>query len=129
MTGPASRASTLVESFQQALTRLKEALARPRDEFMRDACIQRFEFTYEMFWKSLKAFSEDAGLDAASPRDSLCAAAPIRHPHGRRSSPTEEAPLRDSLISLSAPAGPLPLPPGSLGAYWTIAQLALMVGN
>ena len=65
------RAATLVRSFEQALSRLKGALARPRDEFMRDASIQRFEFTYEMFWKTLKAVSEEAGLEVASPRDSV----------------------------------------------------------
>lgn len=30
--------------FAQALTRLEDALTRPEDPIMRDACIQRFEW-------------------------------------------------------------------------------------
>lgn len=33
---------------------LKRALAAPHDEELRDACIQRFEFTYELSWKMIK---------------------------------------------------------------------------
>ena len=40
-------------TFAQALRRLEDALAQPDSEFMRDAIIQRFEFTFEMGWKTL----------------------------------------------------------------------------
>ncbi|NOU09437.1 MAG: nucleotidyltransferase [Nitrospira sp.] len=54
-----------------ALSRLDFALAQPVNEFVRDSAIQRFEFTFELFWKSLKAYAEESGLEAFSPRDSL----------------------------------------------------------
>jgi nucleotidyltransferase substrate binding protein (TIGR01987 family) len=54
-----------------ALARLDLALAQPANEFVRDLAIQRFEFTFELFWKSLKAYAEESGLEAFSPRDSL----------------------------------------------------------
>lgn len=54
-----------------ALGRLDHALAQPVNEFVRDSAIQRFEFTFELFWKSLKAYAEESGLEAFSPRDSL----------------------------------------------------------
>jgi len=41
------------EHFAQALARLKDALAQPETEYLRDAVIQRFEFTFEMAWKTL----------------------------------------------------------------------------
>lgn len=45
-------------SFSRALDALDRALVRaqaaPEDEELRDACIQRFEFTFELAWKSLK---------------------------------------------------------------------------
>jgi nucleotidyltransferase substrate binding protein (TIGR01987 family) len=54
-----------------ALSRLDLALAQPANEFVRDSAIQRFEFTFELFWKSLKAYAEESGVEAFSPRDSL----------------------------------------------------------
>ncbi|WP_126443811.1 nucleotidyltransferase substrate binding protein [Sulfuricystis multivorans] len=47
-----------LSSFEKALSALDRALQRassaPADEELRDACIQRFEFTFELAWKSLK---------------------------------------------------------------------------
>jgi nucleotidyltransferase substrate binding protein (TIGR01987 family) len=54
-----------------ALLRPDLALAQPVNEFVRDSAIQRFEFTFELFWKSLKAYAEESGLEAFSPRDSM----------------------------------------------------------
>ena len=54
-----------------ALGRLEEALLAPRTALNRDASIQRFEFTFELFWKALKVFAEEQGLRVFSPRESL----------------------------------------------------------
>ena len=58
-----------VAVFEQALRRLEEALARPEDPIVRDACIQRFEFTFEMAWKALQRYASYEGLECVSPRD------------------------------------------------------------
>lgn len=39
--------------FERALARLHEALEQNETEMVRDALIQRFEFTYELGWKSM----------------------------------------------------------------------------
>ena len=61
----------LLRLLNTALSRLDLALAQPVNEFVRDSSIQRFEFIFELFWKSLKAYAEESGLEAFSPRDSI----------------------------------------------------------
>jgi nucleotidyltransferase substrate binding protein (TIGR01987 family) len=63
--------ASLLASLESALARLEDALRQPRNEYLRDSCIQRFEFSFELLWKSLKAYSDDAGLPTFSPKDSL----------------------------------------------------------
>ena len=66
-----------VENYQNALKRLEEAIARYQastsDTLYRDGLIQRFEFTFELAWKSLKEYMEDQGmvLTIVSPRSVL----------------------------------------------------------
>ena len=56
-------------NFQKALNRLKEILQEPESTIVVDATIQRFEFTYELMWKTLKHFLEDIhGIRVVSPR-------------------------------------------------------------
>ena len=56
-----------------ALDRLGEALALPPDApLLVDGTMQRFEFGFELAWKSVKlALSEWEGLGSASPRQAL----------------------------------------------------------
>ena len=61
--------SSRVTLFEQALRRLEEGLTKPEDAIVRDACIQRFEFTFEMAWKALQRHALAEGLECASPRD------------------------------------------------------------
>ncbi len=57
----------------RALQRFEEALAEPTDakRMMVDASIQRFEFTFEIFWKTLKHLLAAKGKQAVLPRDVL----------------------------------------------------------
>lgn len=63
----------ILSPLQKALSSLKLALAQPKDEFVRDAVIQRFEYTYELSWKLLKRYLEEslgsATVDAFSRKD------------------------------------------------------------
>jgi nucleotidyltransferase substrate binding protein (TIGR01987 family) len=45
------------------------ALAQPKDEFTRDASIQRFEFCLELSWKSLRRVLKQRGADETFPAD------------------------------------------------------------
>jgi len=61
----------LIADFERASRQLHKALQQLKDEFVRDAAIQRFEFTFELFWKVLKEFALREGLDPRSPRASI----------------------------------------------------------
>ncbi len=41
------------EHFEKALARLEEALQLDENDIVRDAIVQRFEFTFEMAWKTM----------------------------------------------------------------------------
>lgn len=59
-----------LSSLTKALASLDRAMARsvsaPEDEELRDACIQRFEYSYELAWKMLKRRLE---MDVPSPQE------------------------------------------------------------
>ncbi|MCI4626017.1 MAG: nucleotidyltransferase substrate binding protein [Candidatus Magnetoovum sp. WYHC-5] len=59
-----------LEDFEKALARLEETTCRDSlNELEKDGVIQRFEFTYELAWKTLKDYLEDQGvMDVASPK-------------------------------------------------------------
>lgn len=56
---------------RNANARLQEAVAQPETPILRDAVIQRFEFTFELVWKSLRLYLEHLGLECGSPRATL----------------------------------------------------------
>ena len=53
--------------YQKALARLREAIEAPESDLKSDAVIQRFEFTYEMAWKTVKLYLEKKGIEVNSP--------------------------------------------------------------
>ena len=57
--------------FRKALDRLMEALAREEDDLKVDACIQRFEFTFELAWKTVKRALLVEGIICKTPRECL----------------------------------------------------------
>lgn len=46
------------------------------DELDRDGVIKRFEFTFELFWKTIKMLLEYEGFDCAGPRSCIKEGAP-----------------------------------------------------
>lgn len=54
-----------IENYKNAIMQLEDAvncyLASPQDTLYRDGLIQRFEFTVELAWKSLREYLEDQG--------------------------------------------------------------------
>ena len=62
----------LLDSLNASLERLGEALSISQDQPLAvDGTIQRFEFTFELFWKSLQRLLADQGIAANSPKSVL----------------------------------------------------------
>ena len=58
------------QDFSNALKRLEEATQEVPSEIVIDGIIQRYEFTFELAWKTMKDYLEYNGIvnDIASPR-------------------------------------------------------------
>lgn len=58
-----------IDQFEAASQSLQELFNETKSLIVRDATIQRFEYTVEAFWKMLKVYLlEVEGIDAASPK-------------------------------------------------------------
>jgi len=65
-----AKLTLLTTQYGNALARLQDVLAQEKTEFMRDAAIQRFEFTFDLSWKLLKAYLEqEKGIICRSSKD------------------------------------------------------------
>ena len=60
-----------LNKFETAFTRLEKATGRVVDDLDRDGVIQRFEFTFELLWKTAKIFLEYEGFRCVSPRSCI----------------------------------------------------------
>lgn len=56
----------VTSEFEKAVLKLEDAASRPKDEFLRDSTIQRFEFSVELAWKTAKRVM---GTSAQAPKD------------------------------------------------------------
>lgn len=60
---------SLFQQFKKAYRRLKEALnIEEENDIKRDALIKRFEFTYELLWKTYKRTARLQKLEYFSPK-------------------------------------------------------------
>lgn len=61
------------EDYSKALQRLKEALLEETSAIVIDGTIQRYEFTFELAWKTVKDYLEYNGIvdNVASPRNTI----------------------------------------------------------
>ena len=65
----------ILDQFENAFSRLKEAYEINLSEPLAlDGTVQRFEFTFELAWKTLRVFLEEEGVSCQSPRSCLKAA-------------------------------------------------------
>ena len=62
------------QKLNKAFNKLKEGVVEAgqvNGELARDGVIQRFEFTFELLWKTLKIFLREKGIEVKTPKDSL----------------------------------------------------------
>lgn len=62
---------TKLEDLELALKSVKDGLNRVKDDLDRDDLIQRFEFTFELLWKTIQEYSKFKGIEVVSPRDAF----------------------------------------------------------
>ena len=62
-----------MQKLYKALTALEDIYLKPvqKDRSNIDATIQRFEFTIELFWKALRIFLHNRGVEVHYPKDTL----------------------------------------------------------
>lgn len=66
-----NEAQIACDQFSKALERLEEVVELDKTEIIRDSAIQRFEFTYEAAWKTLKQYFRMKGEECDFPRDAF----------------------------------------------------------
>ncbi len=65
----------IFKQFKEARKRLNEALGLKKDsDIKRDAVIKRFEFTFELLWKTFKVIAKLEKLECFSPKSCFKAA-------------------------------------------------------
>lgn len=63
-------ANEKINQFEKGLCTLEEVQRQEKTVIVRDATIQRFEYTTELCWKAMKTFLwEWSGVDASTPKD------------------------------------------------------------
>jgi len=57
-----------ISNLLKASDRFNEVMQIEKNDIVRDAAIQRFEFTYELVWKTLRKILLKRGVEANSPK-------------------------------------------------------------
>jgi len=65
------RLDQLLDDFQRALDQLNQAVGIASTDLEKDGVIQRFEFTFELCWKTIRRYLDSQGLRCNSPRSCL----------------------------------------------------------
>lgn len=60
-----------LSKLEKSWKRLSEGVQNTTDQLDEDGVIKRFEFTFEIFWKTLKVFLKHKGIETKTPRDTL----------------------------------------------------------
>ena len=60
-----------IRKLNDAIERLKEGVRESSSDLECDGTIQRFEFTFELFWKAIKVCLQQKGVLVQTPRDAL----------------------------------------------------------
>ena len=66
-----SKLDNLVCQLKDACIKFEDVMKQKKNEYIRDSAIQRFEFTFELTWKNLKAYLEEKGVRVYSPKDAI----------------------------------------------------------
>ena len=60
-----------VSNYERALKKLSEGIAMADNDLNRDGVIQRFEFTFELFWKTIRLILIHEGFECRIPRSCI----------------------------------------------------------
>ncbi|MEK7203167.1 MAG: HI0074 family nucleotidyltransferase substrate-binding subunit [Patescibacteria group bacterium] len=66
-----TKLQNLIKDLKKANQRLKEAAMTKPTQMNKDATIQRFEFTFELAWKTMQEYIRDQGFDCKSPKNCI----------------------------------------------------------
>lgn len=69
--------TSLFNDYKNAVSRLEEVMGVETTDIVRDAAIQRFEFSFELAWKMLQAIAVFEGIEVNSPREAIRTAAQL----------------------------------------------------
>lgn len=67
-----TKLDAMKKQFSGALARLDEIVREEKTTIVRDAAIKRFEFTFDLSWKLMRAFLEEhKGITCVSPKECI----------------------------------------------------------